>query len=103
MTSLHYLPYLTANAAAVAAQKKIVSYEVDGLDWRVPASPYRAQCLIALQKRFAALTPIERSSLQHFLGKGAGILAAPPQASVSPPHGKGSTPVDRHWNGRNRS
>jgi glutathione S-transferase len=103
MASQQYLPYLAANAAAVAARKKIVSYEVDGLAWRVPASPYRAQCLVALQQRFAALTPTDQSSLQHLLDKGADILAAPPQACVSPPHGSSRTPVDRHWNGRNRS
>jgi len=102
MASHHYLPYLAANATAVAAHEKIVAYEVDGLAWRVPASPYRAQCLIALQQRFAELAPTDQRHLYHLLDKGAGILAAPPQAVVSPPHGSGRTPVDRHWNGRIR-
>lgn len=103
MASQHYLPYLAANAAAVAAHRKIVSYTVDGLAWRVPASPYRAQCLVALQHRFAALTPADQSRLQRLLDAGAGILAAPPQAGVSPPHASSRTLVDRHWNPRTRS
>lgn len=100
MASHHYLPYLAANAAAVAAHGKIVSYEVDALTWRVPASPYRAQCLVALQQRFAELTPTDQSNLEPLLDKAAGILAAPPQAGVSLPHGSSRTPVDRHWNAR---
>lgn len=103
MTSQHYLPYLAANAAAVAAHSKAVSYEVDGLAWRVPASRYRAQCLIALQQRFAELTPADRSSLQPLLDKGADILAAPPKAVGPPSHGSSRVPVDRHWNARIRS
>jgi hypothetical protein len=69
----------------------------DGLAWRVPASPYRAQCLVALLQRFAALTPADQSSLHRLLDLGAGILAAPPQAGVSPPHASSRTTVDRHW------
>lgn len=100
MASQQYLPYLAANAAAVAAHGDMVSYEVDGLAWRVPTSPYRAQCLVALQQRFAELTPRDQSSLQHLLDKGAGILSGPLQAGVSPRHGSSRTPVDRHWNPR---
>lgn len=103
MASQHYLPYLAANAAAVAARHKRVSYDVDGLAWRVPASPYRAQCLAALQQRFAELTPADQSTFRHLLNEGADVLAAPPQAGVSRPHGNGRTPVDRHWNGRTGS
>lgn len=99
MTSQHYLPYLAANAVAVSAHDKRVSYEVDGLAWRVPASPYCAQCLAALQRRFATLTPADQSAFRHLLDEGADVLAAS-QTGVSAPHENGRTPVDRHWNSR---
>jgi glutathione S-transferase len=52
-----YLPYLEANARAVAAGEKHVRYRAQGVDWKIPVAPYRAECLDALRRRFAALDP----------------------------------------------
>jgi glutathione S-transferase len=103
MAAQHYLPYLAANAAAVAAHRTIVSYAIDGLAWRVPASPYRAHCLIALQQRFGKLPPEDQTTLYRLLGQGASILAAAPRALASRPGGHNRSPLDRHWKARLRS
>jgi len=55
MVSNDYLPYLEANALAVTTGAKMVRYRSQGVDWNVPTTPYRAQCLNELKERFAAL------------------------------------------------
>ncbi len=50
-----YLPYLVANAAAVDSGDTFVHHHAQGVDWRVPTAPYRAECLDALRRRFARL------------------------------------------------
>ena len=50
-----YLPYLEANARAVAAGEDEVSYRAQGVEWRIQTAPYRAECFNALKRRFTAL------------------------------------------------
>ena len=53
--SKDYLPYLDANSQAVAAGADNVRYRAQGVGWEIPTAPYRADCLNALKRRFAAL------------------------------------------------
>ena len=55
MVATDYLPYLEANANAVAAGEDAVRYRAQGLSWKIPPAPYRAQCLNALRHRFERL------------------------------------------------
>ncbi len=50
-----YLPYLEANRRSVAAGEATVRYRAQGVDWEIPAAPYRVECFNALKRRFAAL------------------------------------------------
>jgi deazaflavin-dependent oxidoreductase (nitroreductase family) len=60
-----YLPYLEANARAVAAGEDTVRYRAQGVDWEIPAAPYRVACFNALKRRFAELDP---GSAEHVAG-----------------------------------
>ncbi|MDJ0853007.1 MAG: glutathione S-transferase family protein [Myxococcota bacterium] len=55
MVANDYLPYLQANARAVAAGAAKVGYSAQGVRWEIPSAPYRAECLNELKRRFAAL------------------------------------------------
>ncbi|MCI3132111.1 hypothetical protein [Phenylobacterium aquaticum] len=93
-----HLPELTAQAAAVAQGLTRARFTVQGVPWDLPASPYRAGCLAALQRRFAALAPADRDILAARIGPGAEILAAAP---LDPPvRAAGGPPTDRHGVGR---
>lgn len=96
MATREYLPYLAANAAAVAAQARTVAHAVDGVAWRTPPSAYRVHCLAELQAAFAALGGADRARTVSLLGDGAAILAAPTVNAPSPPPA-GRNPADRHW------
>lgn len=50
-----YLPYLQANAQAVAAGAGTVRHRAQGVDWQIPSAPYRVECFNHLKRRFAAL------------------------------------------------
>jgi len=43
MCANDYLPYLEANAHAVAAGKQTVRYTAQGVAWEIPAAPYPAE------------------------------------------------------------
>jgi deazaflavin-dependent oxidoreductase (nitroreductase family) len=55
MAANDYLPYLEANAQAVAAGAENVSYSAHGVQWEIPSAPYRADCFNELKQRFAGL------------------------------------------------
>jgi glutathione S-transferase len=55
MAANDYLPYLEANAQAVATGAKNVRYDAQGVAWEIPSAPYRAECFNELKRRFAAL------------------------------------------------
>lgn len=58
-----YLPYLVANARAVASGAREVAAEIDGKPWRQAPFPYQAKCLAALQRAWAALPDGTRTEL----------------------------------------
>ena len=55
MVATDYLPYLEANARAVASGARMVNYRAQGVGWEIPAAPYRAECFNALKRRYAAV------------------------------------------------
>ncbi len=67
MISEDYLPYLAANAQAVASGEDQVRYRSQGVDWSIPAAPYRAQCLNDLRSGYAELDGIARSKINELL------------------------------------
>lgn len=58
-----YLPYLVANADAVAAKATEVVTEIDGQPWRQAPFPYQAKCLATLRAAWSALPADDRARL----------------------------------------
>ncbi len=96
MTGADYLPYLKANARALAEGARDVRYETRGLSWSVPTAPYRARCLGDLQAGFQALDGVGQSQIEALLGSGAAILTEEP---IPVPHSPApnTRPRDRLW------
>ena len=64
-----YLPYLEANARAVATGEENVRYSAQGVEWEIPAAPYRAECFNELKRRFAALDHDAERTVREVLPK----------------------------------
>ena len=78
MVAADYLPYLAANADAVAVGDATVRYRAQGLSWEIPAAPYRAECLNVLRRRFARLDDEARGQVAQLLpAAGTDLLDAP--------------------------
>ena len=93
MISEDYLPYLAANAEAVARGDARVRYHAQGVDWEIPSAPYRALCLNDLKGKFTELTQDARAEVAQHLSQAAmGLLSAPP-TEVRQPRGV----VGRLW------
>lgn len=100
----HHLPYLAANADAVAEGRARVRFEDGGATFTIPASPYRAWCLDRLRLGIAALGPLARARVDDLLGPAASLLRQPRQScgAFEPPVlpiAPGARPraVDRAW------
>jgi hypothetical protein len=91
-----YLPYLAANSRAVAAGSPWVEHDASGVRWRVPASPYRANCLDDLQRSFGALPEADRSAASVRIGPGCELLDAEPGAALVTRRRQGRI-VNRRW------
>jgi glutathione S-transferase len=59
-----YLPFLRANAAALAAGRDTVDATIDGAPWTQPVFPYQARCLAALRDALAPLDTRWREMLR---------------------------------------
>lgn len=62
-----YLPFMAANAAAVASGETTVRVEILGAPFEQGVFRYQAKCLDALRKRFAALAPDARAAIAPVL------------------------------------
>jgi hypothetical protein len=99
-----HLPYMDANANAVAEGAKTVRYTDRGAHFDTPASPYRAWCLDELQAEFGTLDDAGQRSVMDLLGSThAAVLRQPRRpltfrAPVLPikPELSGKT-RDRNW------
>jgi deazaflavin-dependent oxidoreductase (nitroreductase family) len=83
MIARDYLPYLEANARAVAEGSENVSYRAQGVAWQIPTAPYRAECFNELKRRFAELDADAARRVADLLPASAieqleGPLVAPP-------------------------
>ena len=96
MAAGDYLPYLSANAAAYDVQDKTVSYRQGGVDWTVPVSPYRVQCLNVLKSEFAALDPQGQTAVARLLGENAKAALCQPTVKLRK-NSERRKPTDRLW------
>lgn len=98
-----HLPYMAANAAAVAAGARTVTFKDHGATFETPVSPYRAWCLDELRREFAALDMRQQLVAEAMLGANAiAILgkrnAVDFQPPVLPIASRGPAKVrDRDW------
>lgn len=79
LATTSHLPYMKANADAVAAGASQVTFRDFGAEFSVPASPYRAWCLNELRREYHRLDTAQRDSVAARLADEAAtsILAAP--------------------------
>ena len=82
MVAKDYLPYLEANAQAVSTQTEMVNYRSQGVEWQVPAAPYRVECFNALKRRFAALDAAAAERVKAVLPASAIELLSKPATAV---------------------
>jgi glutathione S-transferase len=70
-----YIPFLLANAAALAAGAEQVECSIDGQRWVQRPFPYQGKCLTWLREGFAALPAADRPSAAALLNEtGCGAL-----------------------------
>lgn len=86
-----FLPYLAANAAAVATGARRTHFTSHGAAFAIPANPYRAARYSGLADRFRALDSGARDAIVAWLGAAAVELIA----SAPPPPQRLSRIVDR--------
>lgn len=91
-----YLPFLEANLKAVANQVPRVRFESFGSQFEIPASPYRADCWLALRRQVAALSKEEQSAVCARLDFEIKIDGLALNVNQSPPT-KGRRIANRHW------
>jgi glutathione S-transferase len=72
-----YVPFLLANAAAVASGADQVDCEIDGRRWTQKPFPYQAKCLRWLREEHAGLAAVDRRDADAMLeGSGCEALFA---------------------------
>ena len=76
-----YLPYLEANARAIAAGEDEVRYEAQGIAWRIPAAPYRVDCFNALKRAYTALDEVAARQVGERLAPEALDLLRKPEVA----------------------
>lgn len=73
-----YVPFLLANADALARGAERVECVVDGRPWAQRPFPYQGKCLLALREGYAALPPGDRRVVDAWLrGTGCERLLSP--------------------------
>lgn len=78
-----HLPYMRANADAVAAGAKAVRFTDHGATFETPVSPYRAWCLDELQRAFGELGSGAKSAVGELLGAAAIASLSAPRHEVA--------------------
>ena len=63
-----YVPFLLANAGAIARRAAEVECTIDGRRWVQRPFPYQAKCLQWLREGHAALAPADRQAVDRILG-----------------------------------
>jgi hypothetical protein len=88
MICADYLPYLAANAEAVARGEQQVRYHAQGVDWEIPSAPYRAQCLNDLKQKFTELSDDVQAAVADRLTPAALALLRAPATEVKQAAGR---------------
>jgi glutathione S-transferase len=100
-----HLPYMEANAQAVAAGRKTVRFANRSAAFEVPSSPYRAWCFDELQREFSNLDAVGKIALENLFGSERAVaplkqprLAPSFQAPELPiAAAGGARTLDRNW------
>jgi hypothetical protein len=82
MISDDYLPYLKANADAVAQGDANVGYRAQNADWEVPVAPYRARCLNDLKQGYLALDEQAQMKVAELLSASAITILKMPLTKI---------------------
>ena len=70
-----YVPFLLANAAALARGAERVECTIDGRPWVQKPFPYQGKCLVWLRDEYTALAPADRRAVDGLLqGTGCEVL-----------------------------
>jgi glutathione S-transferase len=78
LAATQYLPYLEANSLAVSQGRSWTSWRLAGVDWLVPPSAYRQECLNTLRRDFADLPDAARETIAARLGEVGHVLLGGP-------------------------
>lgn len=97
MACEEYLPYLAANAEAVAKGYGHVKWTNLGVAWRTPASPYRAHCLANLQSAYRALPQAARMITDRQLGPNGIAILGDKITGPGIPDARSAKHRDRNW------
>jgi glutathione S-transferase len=105
MAAETHLPYMAANAQALAARNKSVRFDDRGATFDVPVSPYRAWCFDELQSEFSNLDADEQKAVGQLLGaeRALALLRQPRNTlSYQAPHlpivpARADRVLDRNW------
>lgn len=71
-----YLPFLDANASALAAGEETFSLEIEGETYTQGVFKYQAKCLHSLRSSWGELTTEDKDALSSMIGTGNHILSA---------------------------
>ena len=72
-----HLTELVANLDAVIDRRAEVTFDLRGVRWTTPVSPYCAACLIDLRRLYAALSEADRAEVDGRLGPASAHLQGP--------------------------
>jgi len=98
-----HLPYMAANAIAVASGDGTVRFSDCGASFETQASPYRAWCLDVLRRAFAELDAAGQGVVERLLGTQAAlVLRQRDRVDFQPPvlpivSRSAARTVDRNW------
>lgn len=69
-----YLPFLSANANALAAGSETFTLAIENQSYEQVVFKYQAKCLDTLRSEWSALAEADRTHLRRLIGEGAAIL-----------------------------
>ena len=98
LAAQEHLTELVANLDAVIDRRAEATFELRGLRWTTPVSPYCAACLIDLRRLYAALSEADRAEVDGRLGPASAHLRGPiPELPAVLTPQVGGRPRNHRW------